>query len=131
MPHRFEPLPQTVLEADVFITGLLIAWRDWLQARKELSEHMEDHAFHDRMAEKGVDLRLAFVAARRQFRVLQQSRHLRGGALRGRLGKLPLRDRCRAYADQWESLGKPKGWPGCPLASNHDGPHMDVLTPNT
>lgn len=36
-----------------------------------------------------------------------------------------MTDRCGAYAEWWEELGKPQGWLGCSLPKGHDGPHMD------
>ena len=36
-----------------------------------------------------------------------------------------LKDRCGAYAESWEHLGKPKGWLGCSLPKGHTGDHKD------
>jgi len=34
-------------------------------------------------------------------------------------------ERCGAYSEQWEQLGKPKGWFGCSLPKGHIGNHKD------
>lgn len=34
-------------------------------------------------------------------------------------------ERCGAYAEHWEYLGKPKGWKGCSLPKGHKGFHRD------
>jgi len=34
-------------------------------------------------------------------------------------------ERCGAYAEHWERLGKPKGWLGCSLPEGHEGNHSD------
>ena len=34
-------------------------------------------------------------------------------------------ERCGAYAEHWEKLGKPKGWLGCSLPRGHEGNHRD------
>jgi len=34
-------------------------------------------------------------------------------------------ERCGAYAEHWEELGKPKGWLGCSLPRGHEGDHRD------
>ena len=32
-------------------------------------------------------------------------------------------ERCGAYAEHWERLGKPEGWLGCSLSRGHEGDH--------
>jgi hypothetical protein len=34
-------------------------------------------------------------------------------------------ERCGAYAECWEELGKPQGWEGCSLPKGHFGNHQD------
>ena len=34
-------------------------------------------------------------------------------------------ERCGAYAESWQELGKPEGWKGCSLPKGHDGNHRD------
>ena len=34
--------------------------------------------------------------------------------------------RCGAYAEDWEKLGKPKGWRGCSLPKGHGGHHTNM-----
>ncbi len=34
-------------------------------------------------------------------------------------------ERCRAYSEHWEELGKPEGWLGCSLTKGHEGNHRD------
>jgi len=40
-------------------------------------------------------------------------------------GCLEQEDRCGAYAECWEEIGKPKGWLGCSLPKGHEGVHKD------
>lgn len=35
---------------------------------------------------------------------------------------------CGAYAEHWETLGKPKGWGGCSLPPGHEGAHTGDIT---
>ena len=42
------------------------------------------------------------------------------------IASLPLAERCGDYAEDWELLGKPKGWLGCSLPKGHEGACGDV-----
>ena len=35
-------------------------------------------------------------------------------------------ERCGAYAECWEEVGKPEGWKGCSLPKGHEGSHTDT-----
>ena len=35
-------------------------------------------------------------------------------------------ERCGAYADCWEEIGRPEGWKGCSLPKGHEGNHTDT-----
>ncbi len=35
-------------------------------------------------------------------------------------------ERCGAYSECWEEIGKPEGWLGCLLPKEHEGNHRDM-----
>lgn len=116
MAHPFEAYPSTIRECDQLVTAFLMAWRDWLAARKDLADNYRDPACHARLAQADITFRIADGEMRRYLRYLQQARHLRGGTLR----KPPTT--CGKLSVQWRELGKPSSWLGCPLPPKHTGP---------
>ena len=34
-------------------------------------------------------------------------------------------ERCGAFAEAWQEIGKPEGWEGCSLVKGHEGNHSD------
>lgn len=79
----FEAYPDTILETDALIYEVVTNWNAYKVARVRLAEDYTN-VNADLMEAAGLVFRSKVTALRRHLRLLQQCRHIKGGALRTR-----------------------------------------------